>query len=84
VAAARFWRYVLACELLIAAAIAWFSVYPRDWLVAPAIALVVFVAMQFLLVGASFLAAPPTGAAGAAALPVQSASRPCCARTARS
>jgi predicted alpha/beta hydrolase family esterase len=64
VAAARFWRYVLACELLIAAAIAWFSVYPRYWLVAPAIALLVFVAMQFLLVGASFLAAPPTGAAG--------------------
>lgn len=60
--AARFWRYVLGCELLVAAAIAWFWTPARDWLTALAIALGAFLAMQFLLVGASFLAARLTGA----------------------
>jgi triacylglycerol lipase len=59
--AARFWRYVLGCELLVAAAIAWFWTPARDWLTALAIALGAFLAMQFLLVGASFLAARLTG-----------------------
>jgi pimeloyl-ACP methyl ester carboxylesterase len=58
--AARFWRCVLGCELLVAAAIAWFWT-PARGLDALAIALSVFVAMQFLLVGAAFLAAQLTG-----------------------
>jgi pimeloyl-ACP methyl ester carboxylesterase len=56
------WRCVLGCELLVAAAIAWLSTPVRYWPAAFAIALGVFVGMQFLLVGASFLAAQLTGA----------------------
>jgi pimeloyl-ACP methyl ester carboxylesterase len=55
--AARFWRCVLGCELLVAAASAWFSTPAHDWLAVLAIALGLFVALQFVLVGASFLAA---------------------------
>jgi triacylglycerol lipase len=59
--AARFWRCVLGCELLIAAAIAWLSTSARDWPAALAIALGVFAGVQFLLVGVSFLATQLTG-----------------------
>ena len=57
--AARFWRCVLGVELLVAAAIAWSWTAARHWPLPAAlpIALGAFVAMQFLLVGASFLAA---------------------------
>jgi pimeloyl-ACP methyl ester carboxylesterase len=57
--AARFWRCVLGCELLVAAAIAWIWAATQHWprSAALAIALGLFAAMQFLLVGASYLAA---------------------------
>jgi triacylglycerol lipase len=59
--AACFWRCVLGFELLVAAAIAWLSVPHHYWPAALAIALGAFVGMQFLLVGASFLAAQLSG-----------------------
>ncbi|HSC08716.1 MAG TPA: alpha/beta fold hydrolase [Steroidobacteraceae bacterium] len=59
--AARFWRCVLGCELFVAAMIAWLCTPARDWPAALALALGLFVAMQFLLVGASLLAARLTG-----------------------
>lgn len=57
--AARFWRCVLGCELLIAAAIAWIWAATRHWTpgAALAVALGLFAAIQLLLVGASFVTA---------------------------